>query len=244
MNRTPSPLVIASWNIHKCVGTDRAFNPERTATVIGEIDPDIIALQEVDTRFGERRGLLDLKALERDAGLHPVPLPERRRAHGWHGNIILYRPAGAHGGRVRKVHPVDLPGLEPRGALVAEFEMQGSPLRVIAAHLGLMRTSRRQQVRTLLDYVDTAEPMATVLLGDLNEWRLGRSSGLKTLSGSFDAQTTIASFPARMPILALDRIMGSHDGLVRDLQTHTSPLARVASDHLPLKAQLSLPISG
>src|SRR5687767_14294090 len=84
-------LVIASYNIHKCVGTDGKRDPDRIVDVIGEINPDIIALQEVDTRFGERKGLLHLERLEREHGLVPVPLSKPSAAHGWHGNIVLYR---------------------------------------------------------------------------------------------------------------------------------------------------------
>ena len=70
----PGDTVIASYNVHKCIGVDRRFDPERTASVIAEIDADIIAVQEADKRFGERSGLLNLEMLERDCGLVPVPI--------------------------------------------------------------------------------------------------------------------------------------------------------------------------
>ena len=66
--------VIASYNIHKCVGTDNRFDPGRTTEVISEIGADIIALQEADQRFGERAGLLDLERLHRDCHLIAVPI--------------------------------------------------------------------------------------------------------------------------------------------------------------------------
>ncbi|TIU58880.1 MAG: EEP domain-containing protein, partial [Mesorhizobium sp.] len=67
-------MVVASYNVHKCIGTDRKFDPERTARVIREISPDVIALQEADNRFGDRAGLLDLARLEHETGLVPVPV--------------------------------------------------------------------------------------------------------------------------------------------------------------------------
>ena len=70
----PEGTLIASYNVHKCVGADRRFDPERTLRVIHEIDADIMALQEADSRFGERTGLLDLPRLERETGLTPVPI--------------------------------------------------------------------------------------------------------------------------------------------------------------------------
>src|SRR6476660_5341625 len=73
-NGVQANLLIASYNVHKCVGVDKRFDPERTAAVISEIGADAIALQEADQRFGDRAGLLDLCRLERESGLVPVPL--------------------------------------------------------------------------------------------------------------------------------------------------------------------------
>ena len=97
--------VIASYNVHKCVGRDRKFDPDRTSRVIQEIGADIIALQEADSRFGERTGLLDLARLERESGLIPVPVQAGVKAHGWHGNVVLFKE-----GAVRDVHTLKLPG--------------------------------------------------------------------------------------------------------------------------------------
>ncbi|MCA3538116.1 MAG: EEP domain-containing protein, partial [Rhodobacter sp.] len=86
-------LGVASYNIHKGVGADRRRDLMRTAAVISEIGADIVALQEADTRFGNRRGLLDLDHLRADQGLVPVPVEGSGAAHGWHGNLILVRDA-------------------------------------------------------------------------------------------------------------------------------------------------------
>ena len=109
-----SGLLVASYNVHKCVGVDGRFDPGRIAQVIREIGADIIALQEADTRYGERKGLLDLGWMERETGLCPVPMPGVAKAHGWHGNVVFFREC-----MVRDVHQVKLPGLEPRGALIS-----------------------------------------------------------------------------------------------------------------------------
>ena len=102
-----SGLSVATWNIHKGIGRDRRRDLARTAAVIAEIAPDIMALQEADTRFFGRKGLLDLDALARDHGLVAVPLPGGSGAHGWHGNVLLLREA-----EVDVVHRIALPGLE------------------------------------------------------------------------------------------------------------------------------------
>ncbi|KQQ34105.1 MULTISPECIES: endonuclease/exonuclease/phosphatase family protein [Rhizobium/Agrobacterium group] len=231
-----SGMLIASYNVHKCVGIDRKFDPARIAHVIREIGADVIALQEADSRFGERRGLLDLGWMERETGLLPVPISGVAKAHGWHGNVIFFRE-----GLVRDVHQVKLPGLEPRGALITELEMKdGSTLRVIAAHLGLLNRSRQQQARMLLEIIGSRDEHPTVLMGDLNEWRLGDRSALNTLATVFGLPPAVPSFPSRLPVLALDRIMANRPGLIERVVTHDTPLARLASDHLPIKTVVKL----
>ncbi|MEN3148582.1 endonuclease/exonuclease/phosphatase family protein [Neorhizobium sp. IRAMC:178] len=229
-------MLIASYNVHKCVGIDGKFDPGRTSHVIREIGADVIALQEADSRFGERRGLLDLAWMERETGLFPVPVSGVAKAHGWHGNVILFRE-----GLVRDVHQVKLPGLEPRGALITELELKdGSAFRIIAAHLGLLNRSRQQQARMILDILRSRDEQPTVLMGDLNEWRLGDRSSLNTLATVFGLPAAVPSFPSRLPVLALDRIMANQPGLIDAVETHDSPLARLASDHLPIKAVVKL----
>jgi endonuclease/exonuclease/phosphatase family metal-dependent hydrolase len=225
-------ILVASYNVHKCVGVDGRFDPGRIAQVIREIGADIIALQEADTRFGERRGLLDLAWMERETGLCPVPVSGVAKAHGWHGNVVFFRE-----GAVRDVHQLKLPGLEPRGALIAELDLKGGgTFRVIAAHLGLLNRSRHQQARMILDILRAREEQPTVLMGDLNEWRLGDRSSLNTLATVFGLPSAVPSFPSRLPVLALDRIMANRPGLIERVQTHDTPLSRLASDHLPIKA--------
>jgi endonuclease/exonuclease/phosphatase family metal-dependent hydrolase len=229
--------LIASYNVHKCVGADRRRDPERTSRVIHEIGADVIALQEADTRFGERTGILDLARLERETELIPVPVPGMSKAHGWHGNVVLFKK-----GLVRDVHQIKLPGLEPRGALVAELVLEnGGELRIIAAHFGLLRHSRARQAQMLVELMEDRTEVTTVLLGDLNEWRLGDRSSLNMLQSAFQSQPpAVPSFPARLPILALDRIMSNRKGVLTAVEAHDTPLARVASDHLPIKAVLNL----
>lgn len=229
-------LLVASYNVHKCVGMDKKFDPDRIAEVIKEIDADIIALQEVDQRFGERSGLLNLKFLERECGLLPVPISNAVKNHGWHGNLLLFRDAV-----VRDVKQIRLPGVEPRGALVVDTDLTSGPLRIIAAHFGLLRRSRAQQAAAILNAVEAEMDWPTMLMGDLNEWRLGRRSSLLGLMPSFGPLTAaVPSFPARRPVFALDRILCNPDHLIASVGVHDTPLSRVASDHLPVKAWVDL----
>lgn len=230
-------IVIASYNIHKCVGTDGRFDPARTAQVITELGADIVALQEADQRFGERAGLLDLEHIRREAHLVSIPIsPFSEKGHGWHGNVLLLRE-----GAVSDVRQLNLPGVEPRGALVVDLDLKVGSLRVIAAHLGLLRHSRARQAETIMQVAADGGDRPTLLIGDLNEWRMGKRSSLKFLSPLFDAShATVASFPSRFPLFPLDRVLGNPHHLVTSVAVHDTPLARLASDHLPVKASIDL----
>jgi endonuclease/exonuclease/phosphatase family metal-dependent hydrolase len=237
-----SELIVSSYNIHKAVGTDMRRDPTRTVRVIAEIGADIVALQEVDRRFGDRKGVLDASLLRTETGLEPVALTDRlgARAHGWHGNLLLLR-----GAEVEQARAVTLPGLEPRGAIVADIRMQGQPLRIIAAHLGLLHQSRLSQARFLSQEIMGGDGRPTLVMGDFNEWRLGAGCSLMPLRRELRAvkrsASTIPSFPAQLPVLPLDRIIACRQAELRDLRAHDSVLARKASDHLPIRAGLSLP---
>lgn len=229
-------LVVASYNIHKCVGTDGRFEPGRIATVIAELDADVVAIQEADKRFGRRHGLLDLKTLEKQTGLSLIPTSEEAGGHGWHGNALLVRK-----GKVRDMRRLALPGAEPRGALVVDLDLPAGPLRLVAAHLGLLRRSRRWQVRSILNAIEEGPRMPILLVGDFNEWRPGRRSSLHELRPVFGPLShSHFSFPSYFPVIALDRVIGS-PGLVTAMEVHDSELAQVASDHLPLKATIDIP---
>jgi endonuclease/exonuclease/phosphatase family metal-dependent hydrolase len=226
---------IASYNVHKCVGTDGRFDPARTAAVVAELDADIVALQEADERLGERVGLLDLEALAKSTELVPLHMPQGSRSHGWHGNLLL-----ARSGVVQEVRTIHLPGLEPRGALIVDLEIKGVHLRIIGAHFGLFRHSRKRQANAVLEAAQgVIRP--TIILGDLNEWRVSTRSSLLSLLPHFGPlNAVLPSFPSRFPLLALDRILARPQSMISSIEVHHSPLARVASDHLPVKARLKL----
>jgi endonuclease/exonuclease/phosphatase family metal-dependent hydrolase len=225
---------LASYNIHKCVGTDRRRDPQRILDVLAEINADIVALQEADLRFGEREGLLDLQQLHARLGLMPVPVTGAVKNHGWHGNVLLVRE-----GVVHDQHQLVLPGVEPRGALVVDMELKTLPLRVVATHFGLLRHSRARQVEAVLHAAQDAGTRTLLLMGDLNEWRIGRRSALSGLTPIFgNVELFVPSYPSRYPVLALDRILCSPRHLLKNISVHSTPLSRQASDHLPITAQL------
>src|SRR5262249_62175060 len=125
-------------------------------------------------------------------------------------------------------------GREPRGAIDAELEVDGIRCRVVVTHLGLRLRERRVQLNSLLAAIDAVpDARLTVILGDLNEWlrplrlRLGRAG----FGGC-----PVRSFPTSWPLLALDQVLVRPASAVGETHAHASPLARTASDHLPVRA--------
>ena len=225
-------VTVATYNIHDAIGCDGRFNPTRIAQVLGELNASVLALQEV----GSHHSGVDMLAFLRDAtGFEAVAGPTVLRATGEYGNAVLSRYP------VREVTRIDLkvPRREERGALDVLLDCDGSPLRVLATHLGLRPAERREQVQRLLRALEAEKRVTTVLMGDLNEWFLwGRP--LRWLHVHFKRTPSPPTFPARFPIFALDRIWVELRRLLRRLMVHASPQARIASDHLPVLAQVEL----
>lgn len=227
-------LRVATYNIRKCIGLDWRRSPERIMRVLGEIEADVVALQEADRRLGQRPATLPVAELTARTGLRPVPIPASGRSSGWHGNALLIR----EGIDVERAVPLDLPSLEPRGALVADLDMAGVRLRVAGVHFGLRRADRRRQARALMEALHGFDgAMATVVLGDFNEW-VPRGAASEELSKRFRQAPPVASFHSSAPLAALDRIFVCPGLKVTSAQVHRSATARRASDHLPVWADI------
>jgi endonuclease/exonuclease/phosphatase family metal-dependent hydrolase len=227
-------LKVVSYNMRKSIGTDRRRRPERTLQVLGEIDADVIALQEADRRFGERASVIPAYMLEEHTPWKAVPVGFRSGSLGWHGNAILVRKDAL----IVDCGPIHLPALEPRGAVMADLRVNGMAVRIVGMHLDLSGLWRRRQAHAILAHVaasSTTHP--TVLMGDLNEW--SRAAGcLRDFGRELAFAETGPSFHARRPIARLDRIMASRDLRIVDAGVHDSAAARTASDHLPVWATL------
>jgi endonuclease/exonuclease/phosphatase family metal-dependent hydrolase len=233
----PTRLIVASYNVHSCVGGDRRLDPGRIASVIRALDADMVALQEVDAQHRVGGWLDQWKYLADACGYACIAGISLRTHRKTFGNALLTRsPAVAV-----RLHDLSVEGREPRGAIDAEFDIDGRRLRVIATHFGLRWSERRRQSKLLVDIIgpcsarDDAQNAGTLLLGDLNEWR-PRSSSIACLLRRFDPAPTLRTFPASRPLLPLDRILAEGAAKLNDVATLASPLTRLASDHLPLRA--------
>ncbi|MEJ6595188.1 endonuclease/exonuclease/phosphatase family protein [Parasphingorhabdus sp.] len=227
---------VASYNIHKAVGTDRRRNPGRIVDVLNEMDADIIALQEADRRFGARAAAIPEKLLEMHTDYRAIPLDVQIDSMGWHGNAILVRKSVA----VLENDIMHIPCLEPRGAIMAHFELQGKQLAVFGMHLDLSGLWRRRQAAAIIKLAQEKQKDVPVLLmGDLNEWSAAGGC-LKDFTKAFQMVHCGRSFHSRGPIATLDRIMHS-DGIQSfEAGVHDSPSARKASDHLPVWAKIAV----
>jgi endonuclease/exonuclease/phosphatase family metal-dependent hydrolase len=236
MMTKPEAIVrVATYNVHACIGTDGRHDPDRIATVVGELDADVVALQEFTYEASvavETREPVELRTLDGyQCALGPTRLIETR----CFGNALLTRH------RIVEVHRLDLShdGREPRGALAATIDVAGTHVHLLATHLGLRVSERRFQVRQVLSYLESVRHALVVVLGDFNDWLPGRSV-VHVLDQRLGVAKRLRSFPSSRPMLPLDRIWIHPARALRRMFVHASPLARLASDHLPVVAEIDV----
>ena len=225
-------LRFASYNIRRGVGTDRRKDVSRNLAVLREIDAAVVAVQETDSEIASlaRRG--DVQPPAYDAVLLG---PSQ---YTWRGNMVLVREDVT----VYQATCVPLPALEePRGAIVLELSAGGVDFRVVAMHLGLVGLWRYWQADTVLAHLSALERQKSlVMMGDLNEWNT-RWGCLGRFQARHHVVAPGPSFHSRWPLLPLDRIITSPEVAVIGAGVHHSELARLASDHLPVWADVELP---
>lgn len=232
---------IATYNIHKCRGVDGRVHPERVARVLEELDADIVSLQEVVSHEGAAIEDHQAEYLARRLGLFGATGETRKHRGGVYGNVTLSR------WDFKLVRPIDITiaGRERRAALRTDIRLEGHVLHVFNVHLGTAVRERRQQAVRLLDpdllrAIDISGPR--IVLGDFNEWVRGMVT--RTLVAEFnltDLRPHLArmrSYPALLPVLNLDHIYCDHHLRIEKAFFHRSRRALMASDHLPLVADL------
>lgn len=242
----PNRLSIITYNIHRCIGTDRKRSPERISDVISVHQPDIIALQEVD--YGQvRPASYDQAALIAERSNFQSVWIERERC----GNAILSRypmqmikAGGLH--RTRRWH-----SLARRGALWVEVEAFGTRIQIINTHLGLTPASRLNQARVLVgpDWLNSHDCRTPVVLcGDFNTqpgstvFRLLEARLRNVETSKVNGQNE-KTWPSAHPLLSIDHMFISGDLAVDEVKVPANGVVRLASDHLPLFVQLWLPDS-
>lgn len=230
-------FTVVSYNIHGCVGRDRTRDADRVAGILRGLEADIIGLQEVDTHSGPGLDSAQMDYLPHATGLHAARGPLLARHHGHYGNLLL-TPFP-----ILAVRHIDLSigRHEPRGALDVDVRLPQGVVRVVVTHFGLLPWERRAQALRLMATLKQPFGAPLVVMGDFNEW-LPFSRSLHPLHETLHgAGKTPATYPAFFPVLPLDRIFVSPAEARIELTAETTHVTRICSDHLPLRAMITLP---
>lgn len=223
---------VMTWNIHGGVGPDRVFDLHRVVDLVWCHRPDLVALQEVDSRRNAADETMAFAFLADMLGRHTADARLITAPDGDYGHAVYSRWPIL---RARK-HDIALAGHEPRAAIECTVETPFGEVHVIAAHLGLSFYERRRQA-AVLSSLTRSSSRWTVVLGDFNDW-IWRGSALRALGRLLPDRTHHRTFPAWFPLFALDRVYARPAGVIARSWTDAS--ARAASDHLPVVADLDL----
>jgi endonuclease/exonuclease/phosphatase family metal-dependent hydrolase len=231
---------IATYNIHRCRGMDRRTMPSRVAEVIRELNADVVALQEVIGAGPNGAG--QAEEIGAAVGMGWVMTSVRHLRNHLFGNVVLSRFPITH----HSQYDLSWRTCEPRACQRADLELgAGQMLHIYNVHLGTAVLERRYQATRLASFVHNRRVEGTkIILGDFNEWMRGLAT--KTLSSLFesiDIQHHLKrrrTYPGIFPVLHLDHIYYEGHVEVRSMELVRSRTALMASDHLPLVADLRI----
>ncbi len=225
---------VMTWNIHGALGRNPRFDLDRVVALVRRHEPDIVALQEIDSRRAREAHIGDpFDVLQQSLGAHGIGARTVVTADGAYGQALISRWPLID----TEIRDLSYPACEPRRAIRSDVATPFGPLRVIATHLGLSLRERQSQAIALLSLLGKLD-RPTVALGDFNDW-LWAGSVRRTLARVLPGCSRQRTFPARLPLFQLDRVyLSSRQAL---LGSHTDPAARAISDHLPVVADIVVP---
>lgn len=228
---------LLTYNIHKGIGgRDRRYDLDRIVAVIAQEQPDLICLQEVAEGI-PRAGGADQKSLLASSfqGYTSIYQTNHRFRIGSYGNLVLSRWP------IRRAHDVCLRYLnrKKRGAQLVVVDSPHGPIHLVNWHLGLHESTRQWQASYLLEHQCFRESahLPTMIVGDFNDWRNTLANGPFARHGMRQITEPLhrfRSFPAYLAMSALDKVFCCTQVDVTHAEVVRSPLARQASDHLPL----------
>ena len=240
MTQGPRPaLRVATYNIHRSRGLDGRTRPERIAAVLKSIDADVVALQEVvgpgpiNGGHAEEIGAL--------LGMGWVMAPARQLRGHQFGNAVLSRlPIVQH-----LEHDLSWKTCEPRRMQRVDIAAPGCTLHLYNVHLGTALFERRHQAQRLATIVgDRHTTGPKLVLGDFNEWMRGLATSLLSEKlNSVDLRSYLKrkrTYPGLFPILHLDHIYYAGKLEIVGIALPRTRLSLVASDHLPLVADVKI----
>jgi endonuclease/exonuclease/phosphatase family metal-dependent hydrolase len=235
---------LLTYNVHQSVGgLDRRYRPERVLDVIAAEQPDLVCLQEVEARGrGRHDGDRPERIARRLGAADWAYQPDVSCRRGGCGNLVLSRWPF----RQREHLSLSLGRRLPRGAQLVVVATPAGPLRLVNWHLGLREKERRWQAARLLEHDALRRPdeLPTLVAGDCNDWRNSLERLFFAVRDFVQATAPVRrfrSFPAFMALTAIDKVFYRGSLLLRGARVVRSPLARRASDHLPLVVDFDLP---
>jgi endonuclease/exonuclease/phosphatase family metal-dependent hydrolase len=230
-----------TYNVHGFVGVDRVYDPERTARVIEAGHADVVALQEVAFGRGPRTEGSAVEKLARRLGMRCHFTRTRDGKGGSFGNAVLSTHA------LELVAEGTLPQRrdEARAVQWVKIVSPNFQLHLMNTHLSVRLAERRAQVQALLGaewVVQAGSDVPLIVCGDLNASPY--SSVYRRLSRDLvDAQCGSSrrrgTWPSRLPFWCIDHIFVSPSLRVHSCGVLRHGLARAASDHLPVLAELT-----
>jgi len=224
---------VMTWNIHGAYGGNPRFDLGRVIELIQRHNPDVVALQEIDSRRPREAGVTDPFAMLQAAiGLHGIGAKAITTKDGDYGQAVISRWPIQNA----EIHDISYAEHEPRRAVRCEVATPCGMLRVIATHLGLSIGERRDQARALLRLIGEAS-VTTVVMGDFNDW-FWAGSVRKVLASRLPARSRARTFPSFCPTFRFDRVYCSPASAL--LSVRTDAAARMLSDHLPVIADIAL----
>ncbi len=240
---------VATYNVHGCVGRGGAragLMPERVAEVIEQLGCEIVALQEIDVGRPRSGAVDQLTAIARHLGYRAVFGPAwESHERGAYGNALLTKWHIAESATHALPEHAGL-RCEPRSLMQTRVQAPFGDVLVWNTHLGVRAHERASQAAALLERVKEAlvtEAAPLVVVGDFNA---GPSSTVvrRLATVLVEPRQKLAirakTFPAWWPVFALDHVLVGPPLTVEDIFVARSPLAALASDHLPLAATLRL----
>jgi endonuclease/exonuclease/phosphatase family metal-dependent hydrolase len=225
-------LRVMTWNIHGGIGPDGQFSLKRIIETIDRHNPDVVALQEVDSRRLVAGARSPFELLREAVGEHGIEAKSISTADGDYGQMLVSRcPFNA-----TEVHDITHANREPRRAIETEVYHGHGTVRVVATHFGLSLAERRTQAKRLVT-IARRHALPTVMLGDFNDW-FWPGSLRYAIKHELPGRTRQATFPSWCPLLRLDRIFCWPPSILTRAFVDRS--AWRASDHLPVIADFAV----
>jgi endonuclease/exonuclease/phosphatase family metal-dependent hydrolase len=236
-----------TYNVRSCLGMDGRISPQRIARVIERYHPDLVALQELDLGRVRSQRHDQPRLIAEARGMHVTFRPTVIDHDEQYGHALLshYPMQVIRTETLRS--GVSTRHMEPRGALWVRLEIEGRPLHLMNTHFGLRRLERLAQAADLLDRnwiggLHEDEPL--ILCGDFNMFPYSQpyralTNRLRDVQGSLRHLPPQNTFSTLHPFARIDHIFVSRQFVPRHFLVPRNHLTRVASDHLPLIADLS-----